>query len=254
MQTFPYALKPADPPRLGLIVLQTDERIEPDFRRLLPEDAGLFASRVPSGLDVTPATLQAMHDHIPAAAALLPQARGFDVVGYGCTSGSAQIGPEVVAEQVRKGVRTGAVTEPVSALAAACSALGIRRVAFLSPYVETVSDRLRAVLAGRGIESPVFGTFAEAEEARVSRIDPASTCDAALTLLRAGGVDGLFLSCTNLDTLDIVAGLERETGLPVLSSNLVLGWHMARLAGLGQGALLRATRLGRACPTAPARV
>ncbi|GHF56476.1 maleate cis-trans isomerase family protein [Seohaeicola zhoushanensis] len=248
MQTYSYVLKPADPPRLGLIVLQTDERIEPDFRRLLPVGTDLFVSRVPSGLDVTPETLQAMHDHIPASAALLPQVKPFDVVGYGCTSGSAQIGPANVARQVRAGTAAQAVTEPVSALVAACRALGVNRVAFLSPYVEAVSDRLREVLAGQGVTSPVFGTFAEAEEAKVSRIDPISTRAAALNLLAQGGVDALFLSCTNLDTLDIITGLEADSGLPVLSSNLVLAWHMARLAGVGQGQCLADTRLGRTCP------
>ena len=232
MRTFPYDLKAARRPRLGLIVLQTDERIEPDLHRLLPTQTELFVTRVPSGLDVTPETLQAMHDHIAASAALLPQADTFDVVGYGCTSGSAQIGPQNVAAQVRAGVATQAVTEPVSALVAACRALGVTRIAVLSPYVAAVSDRLRDVLDGQGVASPVFGTFAEAEEARVSRIDPRSTRAAALELLAQGGVEALFLSCTNLDALDIIADLEVQTGLPVLSSNLVLGWHMAQLARL----------------------
>ena len=45
-----------------------------------------------------------------------------------------------------------------------------------------------------------------------------------------GGIDGLFLSCTNLRTLDVIAKLETETGLPVLSSNQVLAWDLARRA------------------------
>ena len=88
------------------------------------------------------------------------------------------------------------------------------------------------MLAGQGIETPVFGTFAEAEEARVARITPESIKKAALELVREGGVDGVFLSCTNLDTLDIIAPLQRECGLTVLSSNLVLAWHLCRLAGV----------------------
>ncbi|MDO7707412.1 MAG: Asp/Glu racemase, partial [Loktanella sp.] len=56
------------------------------------------------------------------------------------------------------------------------------------------------------------------------------TYDAALTLAQKGGIDALFLSCTNLRTLDVIAKLETETGLPVLSSNQVLAWDLARRA------------------------
>jgi len=247
MQTFPYTLKTATPPRLGLIVLQADERIELDFRRLIPAKAELFVTRVPSGLDVTPDTLAAMEAHIPAAAGLLPASREFDAIGYGCTSGAAQIGPAKVEAQVQFAMKTLAVTEPLSALVAACRALGIDRLALMSPYVELVSERLRERLAYQGVDTPVFGTFAEAQEARVARIAPAWIAEAAQALAAQPGIDGLFLSCTNLDTLDIVAPLQEATGLPVLSSNLVLAWHMCRLGGLELRDDPAARWLGNAC-------
>jgi maleate isomerase len=124
------------------------------------------------------------------------------------------------------------VTEPVSALVAACRALAIGRLAILSPYVASVSGHLRAVLRLEGIETPVFGSFAEPSEARVVSIDAASIIAAATALMRGAQVDALFLSCTNLRTLDVIAPLEQALGVPVLSSNLVLGWHMMG----GQGA------------------
>jgi maleate isomerase len=44
-------------------------------------------------------------------------------------------------------------------------------------------------------------------------------------------------------TLDLIEEIETETGLPVMSSNTVLAWHLARLAGLapaGPGRLAQA--------------
>lgn len=231
MQVFSFDTRPRTNPALGLIALQADERIEVDARQLLPQEVDLLVTRVPSGLDVTPETLAQMEGDLPQAAALLPAGVDFDVIAYGCTSGSAQIGTGRVAERVRAGARTAHVTDPVSALVAACRVLGLRRLALLSPYVEVVSDRLRQVLAQAGIETPVFGSFAEAEEAQVARITPASVVRAAGALAETGEVDGIFLSCTNLDTLPAIPELERATGLPVLSSNLVLSWHMLALAG-----------------------
>lgn len=233
MTTFAFKTEPIAPKTFGLIVLQEDETIEGDFRRLMPPDAHLYVSRVPSGLEVTQDTLSAMAAKLPAAAALFPAAARFDAVGYGCTSGTAVIGPARVAEQVHAGAQTRSVTEPVSALIAACSALGITRLAFLSPYIEDVSTRLREVLAGAGVASPVFGSFNEAAEAKVARISGASVVDAATRLAGDAGAEAVFLSCTNLRTLDVVGPIEAAAGKPVLSSNLVLAWHMRRLAGAG---------------------
>jgi maleate isomerase len=41
----------------------------------------------------------------------------------------------------------------------------------------------------------------------------------------------IFLSCTNLRTLDVIDALEAELGIPVVSSNLALAWDMARRTG-----------------------
>ena len=231
MSDYSYTLAPNDAPPVGLIVLQTDETIERDMRRLLG-DAPLYVTRVPSAPVVTSEALQQMANEISGAASLLPQAVEFSAIGYGCTSGTAQIGPNQIADLVKAGTATQGVTEPVSALIAACNHLGIKRLAFLSPYIAEVSGRLRNVLADADVQTPVFGSFAEEVEEKVVRIDGPSIINAARDLCADAQVDGLFLSCTNLRTLDVIAPLEAELDIPVLSSNLVLGWHMAQLAGV----------------------
>ncbi|WP_370295880.1 aspartate/glutamate racemase family protein [Poseidonocella sp. HB161398] len=134
------------------------------------------------------------------------------------------------------GLLTGAVqaraaTDPLSAALIACRALGLRRIGLLSPYIPPVAGPFRAAFQAGGIAVPETLSFGEAEEARAARIAPASIARAASALAGRGGIDGVFLSCTNLRTLGIIAPLEAALGLPVLSSNLVLGWHMAQLSG-----------------------
>lgn len=231
----PFTLGPpmGDRANLGLIVLQSDETIEHDFRRLLPETGvALYVNRIPSAPDVTRETLAEMEARMPAAAELLPRPVRFDVVGYGCTSGTSVIGVARVAELIGAGCATQTVTEPVSALVAACRHLGVSHLALLSPYVAQVSDGLRQVLSDAGIATPVFGSFDEAEETRVARIDGASLIDAACDLGADAACDALFMSCTNLRTLDVIGEIEARIGKPVLSSNQVLAWHMMRRAGL----------------------
>jgi maleate isomerase len=243
MTRYSYTSDTLTAPALGLIVLQTDETIENDFRRMFPQNVPLYVSRVPSDPMVTSNTLQQMQSHLAQSASMLPAAPTYAAVGYGCTSGTAQIGPATISERVKAGADTEHVTEPLSALVAACRALGVARLAFLSPYVASVSERLRQVLAEQGVTSPVVGGFDEAEEAKVVRIDRASIHAAACDLARSGQVNGVFLSCTNLRCLDAIAPLEAELNMPVMSSNQVLAWHMGQLAGIavsGPGRLFEA--------------
>ncbi len=232
MTDMSYRLVDDKAARLGLIVLRVDETIEADFRAYFPSDtARLFVTRVNAGDHLTPETIAAMETGLAGAAGLLPR-RAFDVVGYGCTSGAALIGASAVAEAVAAGAETGAVTEPLSALLAALQALGLRRIAVVSPYIPSVAAPLAAALTARGVTVADTVSFGEKVEARVARIDPGSVMDAARGLVARTPVDAVFLSCTNLRVRDSLAPLEAELGVPVLSSNQVLAWHMARLAGV----------------------
>lgn len=232
MTRYTYTRAPDGPAPLGMIVLQADETLEGDLRRMIPLDTQLYVSRVPSGADVTPDTLRAMAGHLTGAASLLPCALPYAAIGYGCTSATAQIGAGQVAALIRAGAQTAHVTDPLTALIAACGAMGITRLAFLSPYTADVSDRLRAALAEAGIATPVFGSFEEANEAAVVRIDGPSIIQAACDLAAQGDVQAVFLSCTNLRTLDLIEQVEARSGVTCLSSNQVLGWHLGlQIAG-----------------------
>ncbi|MEL7429067.1 MAG: aspartate/glutamate racemase family protein [Pseudomonadota bacterium] len=233
MNDFSYKLIPVSDrnPVIGLIVLQSDETVEPEIHKWLPPSQfTVFVSRVPSGEEVTEETLGAMAGHITRSAELFPRSAQFDAVAYCCTSGTSVIGAETVGNLVLAGCQAKAVTNPLTALVAACERRNIKKLAFLSPYIESVSSRLRDVVAAHGIESPVFGSFNEGEEAKVAWIDQASIRAGAKALAEQGGVDGVFLSCTNLKTHGLIEDLEQELGMPVLSSNYVLAEHLHKLA------------------------
>ncbi len=237
-----HSLTPERPPQMGLVVLQTDETIERDLRRMVPEEVEYLVTRVAFDTLVTPETLAAMEDRIGAAAGLFPPQTAFGCVAYCCTSATAQIGPGRIADILHGAAVTRTTTNPVKALLAACEYLGLSQLGLLSPYSETVSETLRATFHVNGVETPVFGSFDVIEDARVVRIDGDSIMAGARALAATGGIEALFLSCTNLRTLDVIEPLEAELGLPVLSSNQVLAWHMLRSIGVVAG------------PTAPGRL
>ncbi len=232
MSGFPYELAETDGlrARLGLIVLQVDETIERDFRRLLPDEVALYTSRIPSGLDLTEATIARMAEDLSRAAALFPPAVAFDAVGYGCTSGTTLIGAARVADLVRAGCETGSVCDPLGAGIAAFRQLGIGRIGLVSPYTPDIAGNVRRAFEAAEIAVPAAITFGERIEANVARIAPRSVAAACREVARRRGVEGIFLSCTNLRTLDLVGSLQREFGRPVLGSNLALAWRMVSAA------------------------
>lgn len=231
--TFEFRTESSQLPNLGLIVLQTDETIEQDFRRLFPHDlVNLYVSRIPSGAEVTRSTLSQMEADLPHSVSLFPSGMKFAAVGYGCTSGASVIGSNRIKTLVRKNKKVANVTDPVRALVTRCAELEIRKLALLSPYIEAVSQSLRAALELEGVSTPVFGSFDEADDATVAQISKGSLRDASIKLAEGSGVDALFISCTNLKTLPLIGELQQALSMPVLSSNLVMAQHMAQLANV----------------------
>jgi maleate isomerase len=217
--------------RLGLIVLSTDETLEYEARGVLAgRDVNLLHTRIPAQADVTPEDLQAMAPEMTRTAALLP--RGLSVLGYGCTSASAVIGPEEVARRMQEAQPGTPVTNPLTAVIAALNAIGAVRVAMVTPYVAEVNGPMRHALARAGITVVSEASFEQKEDWTVARIAEKSTLTAMVQAGRAKGVQAVFTSCTNLRTFGIIEAAEQELGLPVISSNQALLWDMLRHAGI----------------------
>ncbi len=231
----PYRLNEGSDARrkLGLIVLKTDETIERDFRALrLPDDLWLYHSRIPSALEVTVETLSEMEQALPTAAGLFPTASTFDVIGYACTSGATVLGESRVEAMVQQAHPEARVTNPMTALKAACRALGITRLGMVSPYVEKVSDALRQRLEQAKVQVTSFGEFGEKEEWKVARIDRHSIIRAMVEVGSSDTCDAVFASCTNLRAFEAIEEVESLIDKPALCSNQVLAWHMLRLTGV----------------------
>lgn len=234
---------------LGLLVLETDQTIEDEFRAIWPDQGvALYAARLHNSPQITPETLAEMEGLIAPTTKLLPFMVDLSVVAFACTSGAMVIGEGRVADLIRSIRPNAAVTDPVTASIAALRATGVRRVALLTPYLRTINLRLRDALLARGLEIPVMGSFNEADDDIVARITPKSLLDAIVKIGNSPACDGVFVSCTSLRVARIAEDAEALIGKPVTSSNHALAWHMLRLAGItddiqGFGRLYR-TQLG----------
>jgi maleate isomerase len=218
---------------LGVIVLETDETLEHEFSRIMARTGiALYHSRISMVPEIRPDTLARMEQDLPASARLLPPSLKFDAVGFGCTSASSVIGSESVAKSVQTACPGAQVTDPLAAAIAACRALGVKRLGFVTPYVAEVSARMREKLEIAGFEIAGFGSFEEGNDRVVARITAGSILHAIEAVAAKAPCDAVFVSCTNLRCLDIIPEAEEKIGVPIISSNQALAWHMLRLAGI----------------------
>ena len=218
-------------PRIGLISPASDILVERDFWRMgFAAGVDVFTTRVPLEMPLTPVTLARLADGIEGATALLLPEAEIDAVVFGCTSGSAVIGPENVTKRVHSVNPALRVTNPATASVAALAHLNCNRLAFVAPYTPDVAEKTADIFRGAGIEivdALCLGLLTD-EEIAIPGPDHYLQALAEMDLTQA---EAIFLSCTTSRALDAIEIIEAHTGLPVVTSNQASFWHAMRLAG-----------------------
>lgn len=218
--------------RIGLVVLATDYTIEHEFRQIFNStETGLFTARIQNETAITPQTLSDMEKRISSTVELILPGEKLDVVCYGCTSASMVMGDEKVFARIRECQPEALCTTPARACVEAFKAMNAKRIAVLTPYRNDVNMAVKDYLEKAGFEIPVFGSFHEEQDPAVARIDAKSISQGIRHLKSLADVDMIFVSCTNIRLMDQVSQIEKETGLPVTSSNHAMAWHASQLAG-----------------------
>lgn len=217
--------------RFGLVVLATDLTSERDLYRLLPSHVSVHVSRVEYENPTTPENLRRMAPRLTQATNLLPPGEALKAIGYSCTAASVAIGDREVASAVGKARPGVPVVTPSGAARVALAALGKRRVALLTPYLEATTRPVVDYFETHGLSICSAHCFGLEDDRKMARISVDSIIDAALTV-DCDEADALFLSCTALPAIHAIAEIEERTGKPVVTSNQACAWMMARLGGL----------------------
>ena len=216
------------------LVLPFDSALDREYWRYLPAQVDLFLARTPHVVGplgaATIAAVSAEERVLPVVEDMV-RALDPDVVVYACTSGSFLRGLDgcarLTAEMERAGCRRAGSTSEY--LLEALSALGATTVAVAAPY----DDEMTALLVGF-LEAGGFQPVSVSNLGMTG--DPKTVTLAEVTALAEAAdhpdADVLFVSCTNLRTYDLVPGLERRLGKPVLTANQVTMWGALRRAGL----------------------
>ncbi len=217
--------------KIGFVLLATEQTIEDDMFTLRPNGVGVHFSRAWIEDSITVESLSRHADGLAEAARMLLPDGSLDVISYGCTSGSLVIGEERVAAELAKGATGAKPTSLIAAVIAALQAVGARRVAVVTPYLDEINRQEKAYLERAGFEIPRIEGLQLEKDSDMIRVRPDHIADVAAEVDGPDN-DALFISCGALRSLDIVDGLERRLGKPVICSNQAMMWHALRLAGV----------------------
>jgi maleate isomerase len=218
--------------RIGLVV-PCDLTLDREYWDLAPDDVSIHVTRTgfhDGGLDL--AFVRGVSDlgELAYATKSLSKIEPA-VIGYACTSGSfihGLAGEATIRETMLANGAEAAVTTSGSMLDA-LRHLGVRRVGLGTPYALEIAEFLPPFVRDAGFE-PV--SLANLELPDVVGEIAADAVRELAALAYRPDADAVFLACTGVPTIGLLAELTQQLGVPVLSANQVTMWAALRAAGL----------------------
>jgi maleate isomerase len=229
--------------RLGLLVPHGDVGPESELHALAPDGVSLHAARVPFGVmrtggamvpTIGPEAVQAFTDppHVDDAAELLAAAP-LHAIGFAFTSSSYVCGA-AADEDLRKRLegRTRGTPVAITGLSAllALRALGVARLALIDP--PWFSPDLNAMGAeyfrSQGLAVVHHAPAGLPSDQRA--VHPGHLYEWARAHVPPEA-EAVFIGGNGFRAIGVIQALEEDLGVPVLTANQVLCWHLLRLAG-----------------------
>ena len=211
-------------PRIGLITLASDFRIEKDFNNVIyGRDIDLYSNRIKSYNPLTNETLKKMADDITDVTSEILPDQNLDCVAYGCTSGTIAAGYKSIYEKINLAKPNTKVTTPITSTINALKNLKINKLSIFTPYTDEINQSVIKYFKEENVEISELSYFDIASDLDIGRVDPNHLYD-VLSRQDLSNSDALFVSCTALPVLTIIKDLEKKLGKIVLSSNQTLIW------------------------------
>jgi arylmalonate decarboxylase len=219
-------------PCIGLIVPPAHGQVPQDGPQLYGERLRFIARGV--GIPaVSPEGFDTVIDTVLARAGEL-QREGAQVLSLMGTSISFYRGAAYT-EQLRQAMQqaTGLPCTTMShAIVAALRALGLRRVAVATSYIDALNERLVAYLEAAGFAVTAIRGLQMTGVEAMGLVSTKTLVDLSTEVFEQDrSADGVFISCGGLLTLDAILQLEDRLGVPVTASSPAGFWDVVRLGG-----------------------
>jgi arylmalonate decarboxylase len=238
-------------PCLGLVVPPAAGAVPEDAQHLYGERIRFIARGLGIG-GVSPAGFAPVAGRIVDLACELRDA-GAQAVSMMGTSISFYRGAART-EQLRRALEdaTGLPCTTMShAVVRALKALGVRRVAVATSYIDELNQALVAYLQDSGLQVTAIEGLSLVGVAEIGAVAPRTLIDLAERVAaRDARAEGVFISCGGLLTHEVIEPLERRLGLPAIASSPAGFRDLMVTAGLdpqaqGFGRLFRLPAPGR---------
>jgi maleate isomerase len=218
-------------PRIGLIALSSDFRIEKDFNNIIyGKDIDLYVNRIHSYNPLTNETLAKMANNITDVTKDILPDQKIDCVAYGCTSGTIAAGYEVIEKNVKLAKPEAKVTTPITSAIKALKAFNINKISVFTPYTKSINDSVINYFNKENITVNGLTYFDIESDLDIGKVDEEYLFE-VLSQIDLSESDALFVSCTALPVLSIIDKLEKKLDKVVLSSNQTLIWDVLNLIG-----------------------
>ena len=212
--------------RIGLIIPATNAVMEADFNRYSPEGVSIYASRVRKDNPVS--SVQTNLDMLAYAetAAHLLVSTEVDINVFGCTAASFLKGAGsdiALGERLEKVTGIPTVTA-ATALRFALNSLGTHKISLITPYIDDITisevnffqeNGFEVVnYCGMGLDRTAY--FGKVSLEGIYRFVKKQVPDDA---------QAVVISCTTFRGFETVETLERDLGIPVITSNQACLWY-----------------------------
>ena len=221
--------------RVGVIVPSVNTVIEDELRTQLPADVSVSNARVTLGRrgGDPRRELEAFGAAATREARKLADA-AVDAIAIACTAASIVRGQQFDGD-LRRGISAETGTVVITATSAMLDALTVlqaQRVLLLTPYEAWLHELEVSYLEQAGF-SVAAARLTCAPASELGRVVPSRLCDEISSLVHNSGTDRdcVVVSCANARLLGSVHGLERELGVPVVTTNQALAWSALHAVG-----------------------
>lgn len=219
--------------RIGLIVPSPNTVMEPEFYQHVPTGVSVHTSRMQL-TEVSSEELLEMGQEVERCAELLKTAN-VDILVFGCTSGSFLQGKGYDQELQDKMEETSGVPAVTTsqAVVEALRAKDLNDIVVATPYPDEINEREVKYLEDYGFVVRDISGLRISKGFDIGERQPTEAYNLGLKLAKQEpNVDGVFISCTNFRTFEIIKILSEDIGKPVITSNQASLWMALRKVGI----------------------
>jgi len=218
--------------RIGALLVAPDTTPEIEFIKMVPKGVSVHFTRMRFEGAVNVETLSRLANEAESAARLLAELKP-DVIAFCCTSGSFVKGvgyDKEIIDKIERATGTRATTT-TTAVVNALKTLKVEKLSIATPYIDEVNVACKKFFEGLGFEVLDIKGLGIRDDLEIGKQSSETIYRLAKSVDKQDA-DCIFISCTNLNTIDIIQPLEYDLCKPVITSNQATMWECLKMAGV----------------------